>query len=41
MEILIKYYGTFHGSDEKAADEFFIDLEHYAKAHNHKDKNVL
>ena len=28
MESFIKYYGTFHGSDEEAADGFFIDLEH-------------
>ena len=41
MESFIKYYGTFDGSDENAADELLIDLEHYAKAHKLKDEDVL
>lgn len=41
MESFIKYYGTFDGSDENAAYEFLIDLEHYAKAHKLKDEDVL
>lgn len=41
MESFIKYYGTFDGSDDNAAYEFLIDLEHYAKAHKLKDEDVV
>lgn len=40
MESFIKYYGTFDGSDDNAA-EILIDLEHYAKAHKLKTKTLF
>ena len=41
MESFIKFYGTFDGADENVAFEFLLDLDHYSKAHNLKDENIL